>query len=174
LIVAVDNEQDPSPDIVTGVTYGGIPMTLIQKINASQNGNDETYLFALVAPPTGTNNVSITTSATVSGMVSEAADYDNVAQTLPTNIVSNTVTGQTGFSVGPITTGADSWITGAIGNTSGTVAISAGASIRDNTNTSHVLIDSNATTGGTATVSANEPFSFSAWLGIITELQPAH
>jgi hypothetical protein len=172
--VHVTIEDPTNPDLVTGATFAGNDMTLIKKVGASQNGNDETYLFAVVAPPTGTNNLSITTSASPSYILVEAADYTDVNQVIPSNIAFNTATNQTSFSVGPLTTGTNSWITGAIANTGSAVSIASPNVIRDATDRgARVIVDSNGPTGGSDTVNASVQFSNSAWLGIIAELAPA-
>lgn len=173
LLVHVTIEDPTNPDLVTGATYAGSPMTLINKVGANQNGNDETYLFAIVAPPTGTNNVSVTTSASPSFIVVEGADYTGVNQAIPTNVATSTAMGQTSFSAGPLTTANNSWIAGAIANTGSNPTIQSPNVARDSTNGARVLVDSNGTTGGSDTVNATVQFSNSAWLGIIAELAPA-
>ena len=98
LLVHVTIEDPTNPDQVTGATFGGSNLALLQKVGANQNGNDETYLFAMVAPPVGTNNVSVTTSGAPGGITVEAADYTGVSQTIPSNIATSTATNQTSFS----------------------------------------------------------------------------
>ena len=67
-----------STDLVTGVTYNGVAMTLVGKKNISSGGQG--YLFVLVNPASGSNNVAISASGstTITGM---AVSYTGAKQT---------------------------------------------------------------------------------------------
>lgn len=66
-------------DTVTGVTYGGVAMTLIAKSTYPGAGRKGTSLFYLIAPTSGTNNIVITAS---SGSVGGAGiSYTGAKQT---------------------------------------------------------------------------------------------
>ena len=174
LMVHVTIEDPTNPDQVTAATFGGNNLTLLQKVGASDNGNDETYLFAMVAPPEGTNNISVTTSGFPYLIDVEAADYTGVNQTIPSNIASNTATGQTNFYIGPMGTNPNSWVVGAVANTGSSVSIDAPNVVRDGTGgNARVLVDSNGPTGGSDWISASAYSPNSAWLGIFAELAPA-
>lgn len=65
-------------DIVTGATYSGTAMTLVNKVAAA--GGRYCYLYYLAAPATGANNVVVTASA--SGYLeANCASYTGVVQT---------------------------------------------------------------------------------------------
>ena len=49
-------------DTLTGITYGGVAMTLVDKVNYS--GTSSSYLYYLLAPATGANNVVISYTGT--------------------------------------------------------------------------------------------------------------
>jgi hypothetical protein len=66
---------------VTGVTYIAVAMTLVGKVLTTQGSNDRwVYLWVLVAPATGTNNVVITASSATS-LWGVAAEYTGASQT---------------------------------------------------------------------------------------------
>jgi hypothetical protein len=68
---------DVSADDITSVTFAGTPMTLIKKIQAP--GSMWHYLYSLLAPVSGTNNVVITAAST-HYLISEASSWYNIAQ----------------------------------------------------------------------------------------------
>jgi len=65
-------------DLLTGATYAGVAMTLIDKRQRTA-GRFE-YMFYLAAPATGANNVALTAGGAIQ-MRSVAASYTGVAQT---------------------------------------------------------------------------------------------
>lgn len=78
-------------DVVTGVTYGGIAMTQVSKIIGGTGGSARTiYLYSLMAPLSGANNVVITNSGSelTGGLIATYADCrqtatpENFSQTL--------------------------------------------------------------------------------------------
>lgn len=73
---------DTSVNDVTGVTYNGVSMTLAAPPGLAPGGPDNRwlYLFWLIAPATGTNNVVISASST-HFILGGAADYTGVSQT---------------------------------------------------------------------------------------------
>ena len=64
-------------DLITGVTYAGTPMTLVT--THAPNVNRRIYLYRLVAPATGANNVVISASSSTA-IGGNAASYTGVAQ----------------------------------------------------------------------------------------------
>ena len=75
LLVAVDATSAPS-----GVTYNGVSMTLID--SQTYSGAIGLFVYRLVAPTTGTNNISVTGTG-IRGI--SGASYYNVDQTTPVN-----------------------------------------------------------------------------------------
>lgn len=74
--------QTPNGTTVTGITYAGVSMTLIdsQIIPSALNNH---YSYKLIAPTVGTANVVATISGSSSGMGLIATSYYNVDQTTP-------------------------------------------------------------------------------------------
>jgi hypothetical protein len=102
-------------DVVTGITYGGVAMTRIGW--SGNNSGHSGYMYGLLAPSTGANNVVITKTGTdrmdaVSGSYTGADQtrlYDaTVAETSSTGTSQTTVlstTSDNGLTVGFITDG---------------------------------------------------------------------
>ena len=95
-------------DSVTGVTYNGVSMTQLGKGVADASGY--VYLYGLVNPATGANNVVASSSASVQ-WYGEAVSYTGVDQTtpFPDTEAYNSSTG-TSFTESITTSVADSWI----------------------------------------------------------------
>ncbi len=77
LILFVGVESTGASDNVTGATYNGVAMTLVQK-QARLDGR-EVYLFVLVNPATGSNTVSVSWTGT-DGHFLSAISYTGAAQ----------------------------------------------------------------------------------------------
>jgi len=74
-----------SAQTITGVTYAGNAMTAL----LSNTGNDSAYTYSLyfiLAPTTGANNITVTTSAATAILVN-ASSYYNVEQVTPRNTI---------------------------------------------------------------------------------------
>jgi len=69
---------DTSADDISSVTYAGVAMTLLGKVQAS--ANDWQYLYYLVNPPSGSNSI-VVTAGSPHYLISQAASWFNVAQT---------------------------------------------------------------------------------------------
>lgn len=108
LVVAVNG--DANSDLITGVTYAGVSMTLIDKQTAG-SGERWQYLFYLLSPATGANNVVISASGTCDSIGSGAADYSGVSasgQPDATTKHSTAVSGNT-FTTSVATVADNAW-----------------------------------------------------------------
>lgn len=93
-------------DRVTGVTYNGTSMTLLHKFSPA--AGRYLYVFALINPDTGANNVVISASASVA-IGGNAVSYTGVSQTSQPE-VTRTEIGSTNPDTYSITTTTDnSW-----------------------------------------------------------------
>jgi len=63
-ILFVHGYTNSNSDLITGITYNGVAMSFISK--GSPSGGRYSYLYYLVAPATGANNVVITASSSTS------------------------------------------------------------------------------------------------------------
>ncbi len=76
-LLVVNLIGDTSADDISSVTYAGIPMTLLGKVRAPSN--DWQYLYYLLNPSSGSNNI-VVTAASPHYLISQAASWYNVNQ----------------------------------------------------------------------------------------------
>ena len=128
-------------DFVTGITYGGEAMTEIAKRNPAHTGtNHVSYLYYLLSPSTGANDVVISASQSVF-ISGGAATYTGVRQSgVPDATVSN---GGTGSSLTTITTTTvdNAWVV-MLATTQGAQTAGTGSTARTNTSISWDIFDS--------------------------------
>lgn len=94
---------DTAADDIASVTYAGASMTVIKKVATPGDDGRWHYLYYLLGPASGTNNVVISAN-NFHYLLSEAISWYNVAQTgQPVASTTNTVT-ETGSSVSLTTT----------------------------------------------------------------------
>ena len=125
------SQEGGSLDSITGITYNGISMTRIGMAVSQANGR--AYLYYLIAPATGANDVVVTYSETTNKR-GQAVSYTGVSQSgVPDASDSGNGSGTT--ITGTITTVLDNcWtIMTAYGNNAGLVA-STGSTERLNNN----------------------------------------
>lgn len=113
---------------VSGVTYNGVSMTQINTQAIGGATFDNMYLFRLVAPATGSNNVVITASASTF-IYSTAASYTGVDQTNPIDVNTTTTATATNLTLTMTTTVDNTWLVGfwGIGEDAGDDDFTAGA-----------------------------------------------
>jgi hypothetical protein len=80
VILFVGVTGDYTSDGVTGVTYNGVAMTLLDKNNGLSNLARWTYLWVLMAPATGAHNVVVSASGS-QFIASLAVSYTGTKQT---------------------------------------------------------------------------------------------
>lgn len=131
-----------SGDNITGITYAGDSLTQIAKVQFP-NKNAFCYLYYLIAPATGTNNVVIS-SSTTTVIWGQAASYTGVKQSgQPDANATNTTT--TTSITGTVTTVADNcWaiMFGQCDNDS--LTAQSGTTIRSSSGSNTAISDGNA------------------------------
>lgn len=158
-ILFVHCGHNASSDIITGVTYNGVSMTQIATVSPTANRRE--YLFYLIAPATGANNVVITASGSTS-IFGNAASYTGVKQSdQPDN--STTATSSTTPSETTLTTVADNcWTilcTVMDSSVEPTASTNSTKRIQNGTFTDAVIFDSNGavTPAGSFTMTLTHP-----------------
>lgn len=138
LIVAV--EGNVTTDTITGVTYAGVSMTKLDSVQMP--ANRWIYIYGLLAPATGANNVVITSTGTFIGACS--ASYTGVKQSgLPDAITHNTTTG-TSLSTSLSSLSDNAWALALISGSGGATTVSTGQTVRVTDDDGVSIIDSNA------------------------------
>jgi hypothetical protein len=96
-------------DNITGVTYNGTSMTLVDKEIVSGAQSRSTYLFFLLAPTTGANNVVVSAS-NFTYIASGACSYTGVRQTSQPDVsTKNTASSVTSMTTTLTTAASNCW-----------------------------------------------------------------
>lgn len=99
-----------SSNTISGVTYNGVSMTQAT-LSGLTSGNNRVYLFYLVNPTTGANNIVATYANSGNLKYGIAESYTGAKQTGQPDAVANNVTNSaTSLSNSPTTVAANSWI----------------------------------------------------------------
>jgi hypothetical protein len=111
-LLVVNATGDVTSDIVTGVTYGGVSMSLVGKHYGGGGGDRWQYMFELLNPASGANNIVISASGTCDRIMSVAADYSGAKQSgQPDASITNGSAGGSGTLTTSVTTVADGdWV----------------------------------------------------------------
>lgn len=139
----------PDSDTITGVTYNSVALTLIDKIQVDFTGVPDRYIYLwyLIAPATGANDIVVSSSASQI-LKGAAASYTGVKQTgQPDSSAKNKGASTNTFTATTTTVANNSWLV-MVGKFQDTT-ISAGTdtTLRRNWNApgDGALFDSNAT-----------------------------
>lgn len=166
LIVIVQLAQ--AGDNVTNVTYAGVTMSQVKKVN---NFGDFSYAYVLSNPASGTNSVVVSVSPN-SNMSSMSVSYTGCNLVTQPD-VSNTNTGtSTSLSASVTTTQVNDMLV-AYGVSGGTLTVTGGANSRvvDNLVFNGVISDLSATSATSYSMTYTQASSI-AWQEIILALQP--
>lgn len=184
LIVALCRNDDTTTaaDDVTGVTYGGVAMTQLTKINTSTTEPGVLYLYGLLAPATGANNVIATyTGSTGSRLYAIAISYTGVKQSgLPDSVNTKALQASaTNFSIATTTIANRSWAIMLVANSGAGGSYSAGASTTHRKSAYNdaaavmAILDSNAAKTPAGSITLNSVYSQSRQqAGLIVSLAP--
>ncbi len=170
LIVAI-SIGDSSSDVVTGITYNGVAMT---RIATQTVGGASDYMYGLVNPTTGANNIIASFSITSSFCHGAATSYTGIKQTGQPDSFSSSSASATSLSVSTTTVADNSWVVGFFSNSSANTNSRTGITSRSyNTGIGRDIGDSNApkTPAGSYTMTEQGATS-GTWTGIIASLSP--
>ena len=132
---------ESATDVLTGVTYNSVSMTQATKEIAN---SEATYLFYLVAPSQGVNNVVISWTGTLVCR-SASASYTNAVQTGQPDATGIKTVGAVGSSTLAVTTVANNcWMVSFVQNSAGTEPTAGtGTTRRNSTGAGNAIGDSN-------------------------------
>jgi hypothetical protein len=116
-------------DLITGVTYGGTAMTF--QVKETTTTWFYTYIYTLVNPASGANNVVVSLSSSQGGVYPRSVSYTGVHQTSPVEGTNNGWTTSTNTLNTSITTATDNcWGFLMAANSSGNYAAGTGTNLR--------------------------------------------
>lgn len=176
LFVAVIGDTTGGADDVTGVTYNSVSMTLVGK-QTEATCNRFTYLYVLVSPATGANNVVISASSSHflgGGAVSYTGSSTGALDASTTNYGS-----ATNFTTSVTTVADNCWTVIVEGNYSSDTPPTAGSGTTRRTYDAAYgtwgLFDSNAaiTPAGSTSLITDRSGASSASAGIMASFAPA-
>lgn len=97
----------------SGVTYGGVSMTQINTASNTGGGSENDYLFMLVNPPSGSNNIVATFNAAAGASAIGAISYTGAKQTgQPDAQNTQTNASTTSLTTSLTTVDNNSWLVG--------------------------------------------------------------
>lgn len=105
LVVSVNTDNNAT---CTGVTYAGVSMTQVTSLFDAASGTTR-YVFYLVNPTSGANNVVVSMTASTGRIHSIATSYTGVAQTSTFGAFASNV-GNTTTSTSTLTVGSGYWV----------------------------------------------------------------
>lgn len=157
---------------ISGVTYAGVSMTQLSVVT---QGASAMYLYGLVAPSTGANNVVVTLGFSSSFCHSASVSYTGVKQSgQPDSFNSGIAAGATSLAVSTTTIANNSWIVGFFANSSANTNSRTGITSRsDNPTIGRDIGDSNApkTPAGSYTMTESAPASGN-WAMVMASISP--
>jgi len=147
LFVGIGSGGITNTDEITGVTYAGVSMTRIA-VSSNSTSAGLTYLYYLVAPASGTNNIVISSSGASLWSVA-AVTYNGASQTgVPDSFhIAATAGDVPALNNSTTVVGSNAWLVGVWTNSGCVGTASTGATLRKNVNNGTQLYDSNGTVG---------------------------
>src|SRR3990167_2462235 len=144
ILVVGASDGDTSSDTITGITYGGVAMTRFPN-GFVGSAVASSFLYFLVAPATGANNVVVTCSLSHS-LRSACASYTGAAQTGQPDSGANEANTATPVELNGTTVADNSWAVGYC-QAGDAITASAGTTLRGSgTGSAHQIMDKNAAT----------------------------
>lgn len=127
LEVAVGCIRAANGDQISGVTYGGVPMTLVGK--RSSQANTFVYLYRLSGPASGTSNIvaSANNSSDIGIVAASYVRVNPTGQPDSSNVANGTAAS---FSAASTVVAAGCWLSAACVNNGGGFAAGSGATSR--------------------------------------------
>lgn len=176
LILFVGVMGDVTTDRITGVTYNGVAMTLIDKILEGDDFPRWAYLYYLIAPATGAHNVVISASASIA-LGGSASSYTGASQTgqpdaSNKNSGSNVASG-VDYTTSVTTIADNCWTVMFTKNDSGTATASTGSTLRTSNASGLSMWDSNGviSPAGARSMSVQRNAT-SDWASVIASFSP--
>jgi hypothetical protein len=109
--IVYQNGTTPTGDVLTGITYNSVAMTLISKQLITGSYPRYSYLYYLVNPASGTNDVVVSLSVSNMRPQASSVSYTGVLQTSPIGATNEKTTNNvTSQELSTTTTAANSWV----------------------------------------------------------------
>lgn len=159
-------------DIVTSVTYNGVAMTRADTLQRTVGGTGRLYAYALEGAPTGTHDVTVNASTTMTNILCYADSYTGAGAVDSHNTKNQATT--TSFSISTTVVASNCWLTAFTQDDNGGSSAGVGTVKRSTLNAGfgQQSWDSNGTVGTGSQSLAMSNGSSSNWNGIILSIAP--
>lgn len=170
-VLAVNVIGSADSDLITGCTYAGVAMTLVNKVKTGAGRWN--YAFLLLNPASGTNNIVASASASTYIEIN-AASYSGLAQAgQPEATASNDTTGaRSSVSVAVTTLTDNAWVVGFALTQGGSASAGSGTTLRNS-----ALVGAIVDSGGAVTPAGSKTLTVNATANemtmIVIALAPA-
>lgn len=139
------NLYNPGADDLTGVTYASVAMTQIAKVSNASGSGQISYLYYLINPATGANNVVISKNNGAATIRSNAASYRGAKQSeQPDASGTNSTNASINISKSVTTIVENCWMVSFTFNDGAQVLESTGTTARNTAGVFMAIGDSNA------------------------------
>lgn len=174
LILFVGVQADPSSDLISGVTYNSVAMTLVDK-NQRGGSSRWTYLFYLIAPATGAHNVVVSASSS-SYIESGAVSYTGAKQSGQPDATNKSSGTATNLALATTTVADNAWVLEWIVTTGASMTAGSNTTLRLSINggvRNSDFYDTNGavTPAGSRTLNVN--FASNGYAAITASIAPA-
>lgn len=165
--------SDPTCAGITGATYNGVSMTQMPTVSPSGVPGDRCiYLFYLIAPATGANNVVVSagSSIVIGGM---SASYTGAKQSgVPDASAANTQSNTATFTASVTVVAANSWTFLYAKNNFDAPGAGTGSTLRQSADGQGIFDSNGPLSAGSQSMSATSASSTSDWAGIMVSFAP--
>lgn len=175
IVVGLSNQSDASGTDVTSVTYNGDALTKISHYTNPQN--DTVYLYYLIAPDSGSNNVVVTRADATGTLQARVWSITGAQQNAQPSayITANTTTGTLTTTLSNVT--ANNWtVLMAYNQEGGTITGTTNARMLGTTDLYSRLFDNSstapATTTGAYSMVLTRPSGSSVWQSVMASFAP--
>ena len=165
---------DPTCAKITGATYNSVSMTQVPTVSpVGVPGDRCIYLFYLVAPATGANNVVVSASSAIV-IAGLSSSYTGAKQTgVPDVAVNNTQSNTATFTTSLTVATTNSWMILYTKNNFDAPGAGTGSTSRQSTANGHAIFDSNGPLAtGSQSMAATSASSTSDWGSIMVSIAP--
>jgi hypothetical protein len=171
-ILFVDVACNDSTNTCTGVTYNGVSMTQVPGSSILVVSTRH-YLFYLINPAAGANNVVATMSNSTLWKTAVSASYTGVSQTgFPDASGTGSQASSPSFTESLTTVADNSWLVWAFGNAQGTAGSNTTVRNQDALQFGNGFADTNGAQTPPGSKSMNVTGSSSTWGGIMISIAP--
>lgn len=172
-LLVVDVVGNTSSDVITGVTYNSVAMTLVAKVSSAAGGSARwIYQYLLENPASGANSVVVSASTSIF-IAGHSLSYTGAAQSGQPNAFNTGVAASaTSLTVAVTSTVDNCWLVGNLKNDAGAGSAGTGTTIREATATGGMTSCDRGPVTPAGSSSLQVTQSSTLWSGIVSAIAP--